>query len=78
MYFGFTMEGSQPAKAVGIEQITHFVFSVSLGKEERNDRQRGTKHVYVLPLSLKVDNVHSVALPLSTPIGLISASLIFT
>ena len=25
---------------MGIEQITHFVFSVSLGKEERNDRQR--------------------------------------
>lgn len=63
---------------MGIEQITHFVFSVSLGKEERNDRQKGTKHVYVLPLSLKVDNVHSAALPFSTLIGLISASLIFT
>ena len=62
---------------MGREQITHFVFSVSLGKEERNDRQKGTKRVYVLPLSLKVDNVHSVALPLSTPIVLISASLIF-
>lgn len=63
---------------MGTEQITHFVFSVSLGKEERNDRQKGTKRVCVLPLSLKVGNVHSVALPLSAPIVLISASLIFT
>lgn len=62
---------------MGTEQITHFVFRVSLGKEE-NDRQKGTKGVYVLPLSLKVDKVHSFALPLSTPIALISAPLIFT
>lgn len=63
---------------MGTEQITHFLFQVSLGKEEKHDRQKGTKGVYILPLSLKVDNGHSVAFYLSTSIVCVSDPLIFT